>query len=271
MLSTDNLMRYSQSKADIKEILSPSYNSKNISRFITDSKNQKKFNERLELLGLEVKGALSEDLKESIQKTKMDIEAIKNRHCELSNSPELRGRLDFDIAKAVHSNLNFPRIVLNQFDFWRWLTLNHFIENVRWRWVRDPANMDKITPNAKTVFQRAFGERDRRIDCLRYWMIGERLYDSETKYAVLDSLSESAKRRKGPFQDFINNIIDTNLLSPNDNISKQFGLIMLTGEKTFSTTDLIASFKRYNASRNRLLVSATESDLKEEICISQTA
>ena len=67
------------------------------------------------------------------------------------------------------------------------------------------------------------------------WVIAERLWDEHKGYYYLDKIAASAKVNNGPFQDFINNIIDNNLFSPNEMVTKLMGGLMLTEQKVFKT------------------------------------
>lgn len=261
-----NQIRYKLAKKELEEVLSPEKREVNIELFAITSKDQSKFNKKLISMGLEEIGSKDDQLIDSVKKSLFQVELLMKTYHELIINPNSRVKLDFDIAKIIHKNLNLDRIHMINYGFWRWINLNYFIENVRWRWIKDPDNINKIFQNSKAVYQRGFGERDRRIDILRYWYIGERLYDNSKKYYYLDKLAEIAKENNGPFQDFLNNIIDNNLLSPNEQVSKTMGEIMLINS-IFKTQNLIAAFKRYHSYTNRFLVEADNEIFKKEICL----
>jgi hypothetical protein len=256
----NNLICYKLNKKELQYALSPETNQKNIELFGTYSKSQEKFSKKLLERGLETIGSLSEDIVTGMQLVNEQVQVLKKKYTEID-----KVKLDFDIAKIIHKNLKLQRVTTINYDFWRWLTLNYYIENVKWRWVDDPDNVNKIIPNAKAVFQRAFGERDRRIDLLRYWVIAERLHDNIKAYYYLEKISEKAKTSEGPFQDFINNIIDNNLFSPHDCVTKTMAEIMLI-DSHYKTSQLINSFKRYHAFTNRFLIEADREIFQKEIC-----
>lgn len=256
----NDLIYYKLNKKELQYALSPETNQKNIELFGTFSRSQEKFSKKLQERGLETTGSLPDDIVSGMLIINEQIQVLKKKNKGLD-----KVKLDFDIAKIVHKNLRLQRVTIIYYDFWRWLTLNTYIENVRWRWVDDPDNVNKIIPNAKAIFQRAFGDRDRRIDLLRYWVIAERLYDNNKGYYYLDKISEKAKTTSGPFQDFINNIIDNNLYSPNDCVTKTMAEIMLI-DSHFKTPQLIDSFKRYHAFTNRFLIEADKEIFQKEIC-----
>jgi hypothetical protein len=261
-----NLIQYKLAKKELEEVLSPEKRENNITLWAINSKSQIKFNQKLNEIGLEVIGNLDKGLIDAIKQTIEEIEVLKAQYNELSSNSSMVGKLDFDIAKIIHKNLNLSRINVINYGFWRWVNINYFIENVRWRWIKEPENINRIRQNAKAIFQRGFGERDKRIDILRYWFIGERLFDINKKYFYLEKLAEKAKEKNGPFQDYLNNIIDNDLLSPNDQLSKTMAQIMLI-DSVFKTQNLIGAFKRYHAYTNRFLIEADNEIFKKEICL----
>jgi len=216
---------------------------------------------------IESSNEISKELKSKIEIIKQDLKELKAKHHEISKNPKDRAKLDFDVSRIFHENLRFPKAVLVNYDFWRWITMEFFIEDVVWRWTDDPSDINKLKGNSKTVFQRSFGERDRRIDTLRYWVIADRLYCQENGYKYLECIANLARTKKGPFQDFINNIIDNNLHSPNDSVVKTMAAITLNDYRMFSTKNLINSFKRYHVYKNRLLVDGELSIFEKEICL----
>jgi len=260
------LPHYSLNKKELESVLSPKVNDSNIELFAICSKDQSKFTRRLEERGLEIVGDLSKELENYINKIHEEITILRKENSEFDSNLKSRQKLDFELAMIIHSNLNFGRFQSINFEFWRWCTLNYFIEYVRWRWLNYPDDINKIRDNSFAVFRRAFGERDRRIDLLRYWLIGERLFDRSKKYYYLEKLSERAKTVDGPFQDYINNIIDNNLFSPNDMVSKTMAEIMLI-ENKFPTQKLIGAFKRYHTYINRFFIEGEKETFKKEICI----
>lgn len=261
----ENLVQYRLSKKELTYILSPGPTSqKNTELFGTHSKSQTRFSLTLKERDLEISGDLPKHIIESLHHLNEKLLQLKKEYPEFKRTKD-KAKLDFDIAKIVHETLQLKRVSAVNYDFWRWVTLNHFIEHVRWRWVNDPDNIDKLFSNSKAIFQRAFGERDRRIDLLRYWFLGERLYDKNKGYYFLEKISEKSKSVEGPFQDFINYVIDTDLFSPNDQVIKIMAEIMLI-ESCYKTPDFIGSFKRYNAFKNRFLIEADKDIFQKEIC-----
>jgi hypothetical protein len=254
-------------KSELAKSISPTDNQANIALFGHDALNQQKFLHQLKMRMIETEGEVNSELLEKVEKINEEINTLKKKYEINIKSSRDKGKLDFDIAKIFHSNFNFNRSAMLNYRFWRWLTLSFFIENVVWRWISDPNDLNKIRKNAITVFQRGFGERDRRIDALRYWVIGERLWDNKKQYYYLDKIAESAKINEGPFQNFINNLIDNNLYSPNERVTKIMGQIMLTGDRLFKDKELVYSFKRYHSYTNRFLIEGDEDIFRKEICL----
>lgn len=254
-----------KNKAQLFELLKPAQNSANIELFFKTSKSQEKFTNELLVRGIKPVGTPSEELLESIKKIQHDVgELLENEDRSIS---EWHKKQDFELAKIFHKYLKLPRYLVNDFDFWRWMNLYHFMPLTHWRWINDSKVANGMIKPATSAFARSLGKKNRRIDCLRYWYLGVRLFDSQKGYQYLDRLSKACQSKEAPFQDYINNIIDTDLLSVNDAVSKYLGRIMLTEERVFGTKDLIASFKRFNSFKNRVMINVTEQTLRDEICI----
>ena len=260
-------VKFHLARQELNEILNPEKNPKNIQLFGSDSKSQEKFSAALRERGIESSADIPESLKKKVEEIRQDISKLKHDNLEISQSTKNREKLDFDIAKIFHKNLDYPKAIVVNYDFWLWLTMECFIENVFWRWVGDPENINKLRDNSIIVYKRSYGERIRRIDCLRYWVIADRLFCQKEGYKYLDNLAKLYKIKNGPFQDFINNIIDNNLYSQNDIVVKNMARIMLNDHKVFNTNSLTNSFKRYHVFKNRLLIDGEYDILEKEICI----
>ncbi len=220
------------------------------------------------LPGITIEGDLSDSEIKIIQQIKSDINELKN------NYPNVRpDRLDIDLAIIFHKNLKklkWGRFQIDEYGSWRWLSVNYFLNEVKWRWTVEDPKLEKLFENARSCYQRLVGERNRRIFPLWYFTIGERLYDNHFGYSLLEKLaSMSRERSSGGFGNLNNNLTDTKLLSPNEHVSKTMSRILLSGENIASNDEVANAFKRYNAFKRRLLNYASDTIFEKEICVFQ--
>ena len=219
-----------------------------------------------QLPGVLSDGEMNYEEKEVISQIKDDIQVLRKENKEIR--PD---RLDMDLAIIFHKNLKklkWGRFQIDDFGMWRWMSVNHFLNEVRWRWVTDDPKMEKLFENARSCYQRLIGERNRRIFPLWYFAIGERLYDSHFGYSLLEKLASKSKEQKsGGFGNLNNYLSDTKLVSPNEHISKLMSRILLTGTSLAGNDDVENAFKRYNAYKRRLLNYASDTIIEKEICI----
>lgn len=220
------------------------------------------------LPGISIEGDISDIEMEIIQQIKSEIEGLKNTHSDIR--PD---RLDIDIAIIFHRNLKklkWGKYQIDDFGLWRWLSSNHFLSEVRWRWAIDDPKLEKLFENSKACYQRLIGERNRRIFPLWYFTIGERLYDGHFGYSLLEKLAISARKGSaGGFGNLNNNLNDTKILSPNDYAAKTMSKLLLAGSIIAGNDEVANAFKRYNAYKRRLLNYASESIFEKEICLFQ--
>ena len=234
--------------------------------------SQDKFNAYLKKLGADEVGIITEKEIAVIDCIKQEIEKLKKE-----NQNADKERLEFDLAIIFHSNLkklNWGRWLLNDYNTWRWLSMNYFLKEVFWRRGEDPykryeAGKGRIQDSAKSTYDHLVGTRTRDIFPRRYFLIGERLYDKDKKYDLLKKLSFKSKASKsGGYGNFILNLIDTKLLSPNDHVSKIMGEIMFLQGKITGNDPVAFSFARYNGFKRRLLNTAEKEIFEKEICVS---
>ena len=109
--------------------------------------------------------------------------------------------------------------------------------------------------------------RNQRIDCYRYWWIGNKLYDNKKGYYLLDKISEKFKKEDASIQQFLLELEGSRLLSYEDRVAKIMADTILLSGKRFSETELENCFRRYNAYSNRLFMEAEEKAIKKEICL----
>lgn len=219
-----------------------------------------------QLPGISVESENTQEELEIIQQINSEIDALKKQNH--STKPD---RLDMDLAIIFHRNLKklkWGRFQIDDFGTWRWMSLNFFLNQVRWRWNNEDPKNEKLFENAKSCYQRLVGERNRRIFPLWYFTIGERLYDNHFGYSLLEKLAQKAKEHKsGGFGNLNNYLNDTKLLSPNEHVSKTMSRILLSGTLLASNDEVEDSFKRYNAYKRRLLNYASDTIFEKEICI----
>jgi len=232
-----------------------------------NTKNQIKLISTIDSLpGVNVEGEISQTEIEIILQIKQEIELLKSTYTEVS--PD---RLDIDLAIIFHRNLKklrWGRFQIEDYGMWRWLSINFFLTEVFWRWGEDEFQKRKYYESSKSCYDRLIGERSRRLFPLRYFITGERLYDTHFGYSLLEKLAEkSREERSGGFGNLFNNLTETKLISPNEYTSKTMSKILLTGNKLASNNDVQYAFVRYNAYRRRLLNYASESIFEREICL----
>jgi hypothetical protein len=239
-------------------------NLENINAFNTYS--QDKFNLYLKRLGAEETGTISEEELQVIAGIKEEIDKLKKENKDIDQD-----RLEFDLAIIFHSNLNklkWGRWLLDDYNMWRWLSLNNFLKEVLWRRSESKLKKGLVIEAAKTTYDHLVGKRTRDIFPRRYFLLGERLYDPGKKYQLLQKLSDLSKSGKsGGFGNLILNLIDTKLLSPNDHVAKMISQILFAEGKLAEDKEVVRAFVRYNGFRRRLINTAGKEIFEKEICI----
>lgn len=227
---------------------------------------QGKFNIYLKKLGADEIGMISEKELAVIEKIKEQIEKLKKENLNID-----KDRLEFDLAIIFHSNLkklDWGRWLLDDYNMWRWLSLNFFLKEVFWRRGEDKKNKGLVIESAKATYDHLIGKRTRDIFPRRYFLIGERLFDQEKKYDLVKKLSVLSKESKaGGFGNLILNMIDTKLISPNDHVSKTISQVLFMQGKLAEDKEVVRAFVRYNGFKRRLLNSANKKIFENEICI----
>ncbi|MBK7376913.1 MAG: hypothetical protein IPJ02_15610 [Chitinophagaceae bacterium] len=280
MLSIEKLYRINKNNEDLIQLLSPEITASNQELFYKKSGDQNKFNKELRNKGIDlINGEKYPELENSLTNIRQEIIILLK-----NNSDIKRPRLDLDMAKIFHKNLNLPKMATIDYEFWKYITLFYFIEVVKWRWEKDPEKPENWNTNAKAICGRSLGLtlnkkkydedktisytiRNQRIDCYRYWWIGNKLFDKTKGYYYLDKISEKFKNEDASLQDFLNHLEGNKLLSENDRVSKIMAESILLSHKKFSETEMRNSFNRYNAFSNRLFMEAEEKMIKKEICL----
>lgn len=278
-LNPDKLYHFNKTNQELVHLLSPDIGVFNQELFYRKSKNQETFNNELKNKGIEFKGENYPKLEEKLHIIQAELDELLKEHKEIRKT-----RLDFDIAKIFHQNLNIPRRAIIDYDFWRYITLFYFIELTKWRWEKNPDNPNNWNSNAKAIFGRTLGltlnkmkynqdksitysTRNLRINSYRYWWIANKLYDSDKGYYFVERIAEKFKNEEASVQDFLNHLEGNKLLSANDRVSKVMAdAILLSGTK-FSEQAARDCFMRYNAYSNRLFMDAEEKAIKKEICL----
>jgi hypothetical protein len=229
--------------------------------------SQDKFNKYLSKnIELEVAGEVTNEEEEVIQNIKAEIKKLQKMFPDVKSE-----RLEFDLAKIFHSNLKrlgFGRFHVDDVGMWRWMSMQYFKEETFWR--RGKSDFDKrdYTKAAKATFEHCVGKRSRDIFPRRYYIIGQRLFDANEKYILIDKLAEKSRSaRTGGFGNLIANMVETKLISPNDYVSKIVSKIMFTESNIGDDKEVRYAFIRYNAYRKRLLNNAAENVFKNEICL----
>lgn len=222
---------------------------------------QVKFSEYLKSLKLIEDGDVSASEKKMIQEIKDDIASIKKSHPNEDPS-----KFDFDIAKIFHQHLKIERALLNDWGFWRWLSLNYFVDEIQWRWAKKLRDKQEMRKAAVAIYDHLTGKsKNHRIFPRRYYSTGLRLFDGS--YALLNNISMNLKNnQQGGYGDFINYLVDTKLLSFNDNAAKKMGKLLLSEQKVMTKDVVVRSFKRFNGFKNRLISDASDDVFKNEIC-----
>lgn len=227
--------------------------------------SQSKFNAFIKNKGLEEDGSLNQYEEDAINKIKDEINQLKIKYKGTEKE-----RLEFDLAKIFHSNfktINIGRWQLDNLGLWRWISLNYFLEEVRWRWAEDKFKKEYYLESARLTYDHLVGVRTRDIFPRRYFLLGERLFDSQFGYELIDDLASISRASKsGGFGNLINNINETKLISPNEHIAKTLSRILFCAGKPADDKEVRRAFVRYNGFKRRLLNSASEEILKKEIC-----
>ncbi|HKR06621.1 MAG TPA: DUF6339 family protein [Bacteroidia bacterium] len=259
------MKRYLNNHDYFKKELNPESTDKAVSSNRTAALNmyQKDFLKYISAeLKLHEEGEVTHNELQMIQKVKTEIKKLKEKNRNIS--PQ---NLDFELGKIFHDNLKIDRQLINDWNFWRWLSLNYFLEKIQWRWAKEErakTNMDKA---AKNIFDHLIGKnKNHRIFPRRLWIIGLRLHDKMNGYNLLDKISQNLKTRQGGFGDYINNIVDDKLVSHNDYVSKILGELLLAETKVQSKSVVVRSFKKYNGYKNRLISEAGRELFEKEIC-----
>jgi hypothetical protein len=221
------------------------------------------------LPGISIDGSVEKEEEEVIQQIKEEFKQLKEKYAD--KKPE---RLDMDVAIIFHKNLKklkWGRFHIEDFGMWRWISINYFLTEARWRWTSEDPKKEKLFENARSCYQRLVGERNRRIFPLWYFTIGERLYDRHFGYSLLEKLAVKSREKKtGGFGNLNNYLNDTKLLSPNEHVSKTMSRLLLTGDLLANNDEVEDSFKRYNAYKRRLLNYASDTIFENEICLTNS-
>ncbi len=152
-LKPENLRHINKSNSDLIQLLSPEITASNQELFYRKSSNQTNFSKELRNKGItSVNEKDSTELEDCLEKIKKELSVLFKNNSEIKKS-----RLDLDIAKIFHRNLALPRMAIIDYDFWRFITLFHFIELVKWRWEKDPTDPSNWNTNAKYICGRALG------------------------------------------------------------------------------------------------------------------
>lgn len=227
---------------------------------------QDKFNSYLKKLGADETGTISDEEIEVIHNIKKEIEKMK-----VENENVDKERLEFELAIIFHSNLkklSWGRWLLDDYNMWRWLSMNYFLKEVFWRRGEEKRKKGLVVESAKDTYNHLVGKRVRDIFPRRYFLIGERLFDNNKKYELLKKLSKLAKEsRSGGFGNLVLNMIDTKLVSPNDHVSKIISEVLFMQGKLAEDKEVVRAFVRYNGFKRRLLNTAGKEIFEKEICI----
>ena len=79
---------------------------------------------------------------EIIEKINCDIEVLKMKNPSIK--PD---RLDMDLAIIFHKNLKklkWGRFQIDDHGTWRWMSINFFLNQVKWRWTNDDPKNEKL-------------------------------------------------------------------------------------------------------------------------------
>jgi hypothetical protein len=228
--------------------------------------SQEKFNGFLKKLGAEEAGEILPEEIAVMERIKLEIEALKSTYKGVD-----KDRLEFDLAIIFHSNLKslkWGRWLLDDYNMWRWLSMNYFLKETLWRRGEDKKKKGMVLESARATYDHLVGKRARDIFPRRYFLIGERLFDFDKKYDLIKKLAVLSKENKaGGFGNLILNLIDTKLLSPRDHVSKVISQILFTQGKLAEDKEVVRAFVRYNGFKRRLLNTAGKEVFEKEICI----
>jgi hypothetical protein len=228
--------------------------------------DQNKFNVFIKSKGIEENGTLEAKELAAIENIKIEIRKLRKDYNDTA-----KDRLEFDLAKIFHSNLKSINIGRWQFDdlgMWRWISMNYFLEEVRWRRAEEKLKKGLFLESAQQTFNHLIADRARDIFPRRYFLLGERLFDSVTGYSLIDQLATvSRKSNSGGFGNLIANLIETRLLSPNEHVSKTISKVLFSSGKPADDKEVAKAFVRYNGYKRRLLNTASEEVFKKEICL----
>lgn len=228
--------------------------------------SQDKFNAYIKRLGAEEFGTITEKEIDVIENIKKEIEILKKQYPNVE-----KDRLEFDLAIIFHSNLKklkWGRWLLDDYNMWRWLSLNFFLKEVLWRRGEEKKKKGLVIESAKATYDHLIGKRTRDIFPRRYFLIGERFYSKEKKYDLLERLSNLSKENNaGGFGNLVLNLIDTKLISPNDHVSKVISEVLFMQGKLAQDKEVVRAFTRYNGFKKRLLNAAPKEIFENEICI----
>ena len=109
---------------------------------------QDKFNTYLKKLGADEIGTVTEKEMSVIEKIKEQIEKLKKENQNVD-----KDRLEFDLAIIFHSNLkklNWGRWLLDDYNMWRWLSMNYFLKEVLWRRGEEKKKKGLVAESAKS-------------------------------------------------------------------------------------------------------------------------
>lgn len=277
-LDPKKLYHLNKSTSDLVQLLSPDINPTNIPVFNSKSGTQRIFNNELNNKGIDLKGNQYPELEDALNRIREQFAELKKEFKDVK-----RTKLDFNVAKIFHNNLDLARSSMIDYDFWQSITLFYLIEITKWRWEDNPEKSDNWYKNAKAIFGRSLGVtlnkqryeedkiisytmRNQRINSYRYWWIGQRMYDPIKKYYYLDKLAEKVKAEESSVQDFLNHLEGNRLLSQNDRVSKIMADCILLSGRKFGEQEARDCFMRYNAFSSRLFMDADEKSLRHEIC-----
>lgn len=264
-LDPTKLYKLNKSKEDVVLLLNPMEYKENQVLFWKYSEDQKRFNSGLNDKDLRIESNIYDELNDALSYTQEELVTLRMKYPNVSKT-----RLDFDIAKIFHKNISIPKSVINNYDFWRSVTLFYFIEIVRWRWQNDPSDHNNWASNAKKIFNRSVGVRNNRIDGYRYWLLGEKLYCNQKGYYYLDALSDLVKSEQNlSVQNFILWILENKLTSSNNKVTKMFSEILFLEKKRYSENYIEDCIKRFNAFNSRLFEISDLDLFKREVCLIQ--
>lgn len=279
---SEKLYRINKSNEELIQLLSPEITVSNQELFYKKSGQQNTFNKELNNKGIYRSNKMAyPELDDCLEKIQQELDILFKQNIGIKKS-----RLDLDVAKIFHRNLKIAKMAIVDYDFWRYITLFYFIELVKRRWESYPEDPAHWNANAKAICGRALGltlnkkrydeskiisytTRNIRIDCYRYWFIGNKLFDLKKGYYLIDKISDKFKTQDGSLQQFFLELEGSRLLSHGDRIAKIMADAILLSNKRYTEPELEGCFRRYNAYSNRLFMEAEEKMIKKEICLQQ--